>query len=192
MAELDDLQLHHQAMLAIKGLSDEPERTVARLLRASAELSGDFRSALADALEGTGGPITLSFKGTSSKRRARAIRQWKARIQCGRAVDQKMTDGLGYEVALRTVATESKRGRKSVEADLTLSRRARKWSERRAGVGMAFNPQVKEQVFAMVLADLGRSADETTLFAAADQMFDFVIEESDRQTQLWKGNNQTL
>jgi hypothetical protein len=52
LGRADDNQLIQEAVLALKGVADAPERALARLLRSDAELSGRLRAMIADALEG--------------------------------------------------------------------------------------------------------------------------------------------
>lgn len=177
MAEPDERELNNAAVLALLGLHKAPEKAIADLLSSNFELSPKFRAQLANAFMGRDGPVSLRLRGMSSMKIARRSRYWRGCIERGQAVEDLISKGETYERAVEAVAKrKDSPGKKSVENDLTIARKADRWAQGRPGSGLVFSRQLKNAVFAQVLANLGRRADEATLFKAADIELDWIIE----------------
>lgn len=174
MAEPSEKELEYEALLALLGHREAPERAIAKILRSKYDLNPAFRAMLADAFEGKNGPISLRLVGTSAKKIERATGRWEERIKRGRAIEH-LVPNLGYVEAVEAVAKQAKVSKKTAEADLTLARKASRWAKLRTGIGLASQPQLKDRVFATALANAAENVGEEVLFAAADEIFDQII-----------------
>ena len=197
MASDDSKYLTDQAVLALRGLIDGREKALANLLRSDVALAPTIRGMLADALEGKSGLIALSTDGASKMKQPKAVRRWKQVIVLGRRAEAFMAAN-GYKSTAEFGKLEG-RGDKSVEADVTFTRKARRWAQDRATVlGIIADPEqsrlaqpdIMDTLFAMAAADMGgkarQKANEAEMFNKASELFAQVVDETERAQKRWQ------
>lgn len=173
MAEPTEGELNQLALLALFGLSDHPEQTIAKLLRSNCEIRPEVRALLANAFEARRGSLPLAFNGKSVAKAGRAVSRWEIRIEQGRAIERRIAS-MGYSKAIKAVADETHCSQKTAEAAYTASRKADKWLKSRSKDGLQWPRQAYDHVFATALANSPHGTDEDALFATADSFVEEI------------------
>ena len=125
---LDQVDLNRRASLALAGMSESPERDIAELLQSGQPIEVEVREKIARALRGQATGINLKAKLSKETKFYRRLRKNLIQIRIGEIADDQVAS-LGYAKAIKTTSKEYRTPKKTVEAHVTLSRKARKWAE---------------------------------------------------------------
>lgn len=175
MSNGHEAKLNHHAVLALLGVIDHPEKTMVALLRSDCEIRPEVRALLADALESKRGPIPLTFKRSRAQQKSLSTQRWEQRIKRGRKVDEHISDN-GFAKTMEVFPGKVGLGRKTIEADLTTARKAKRWAQLRASSQPDWPEETFDHLFAAALANSPKHLSEAELFAAADSILDDLLE----------------
>jgi hypothetical protein len=127
---LAQMDLNFLAIIALLGIIAEPERQIAALLESDQPIELETRLAIARALRGNSkdGAPSLRLSGHGSLRFYRRFRNLREKIALGKEANI-LAAKLGYTDAVKKVAKDSKprRGIKTIEEAVTLSRKFDEW-----------------------------------------------------------------
>lgn len=131
--------LNLRARLAIRGLTDTPERDIAALLRSGQPIEPETSHLLAGAFEGRLKSITIKLEGRNRSRLHRSFRIRLKRLEIGREVkalveDPLVEERLSYDDGVKKVAAGGT-SEATVEAAYTFLNKRDAWvtSSREAG-----------------------------------------------------------
>lgn len=119
--------LEGEAFMALAGLRKNPEQIIAALLDSPYDIPPPLRSRIAKAFLGTNDGVGFKATGQSNTGWARTWHDKQAAVKRGREVKSAQQSGMLYEEAIDTVAADSKKGKKTIEADTALATRVDLW-----------------------------------------------------------------
>lgn len=159
---LTQIDLNLKARLALGGLSDTPERDIARLLTSHQPIEPETRLALAAALLGTGHGITLQSDAKKSTKALRSFMLRRRRIALVRPI-ARLPKGSNIRSAIQRAAASALVGEKTIEAAVTEARRIDAWIAKVKGQKRARGLTVEMLELAYIYAAVKRQRPEKLL-----------------------------